>query len=134
MKSIAFVLFLLASVARAQFQTFQTAGELRVAVGQYMNGTEELVAKYGDISLWNVSLVDDMTGKLLLLRYSSLLRIQTTSPDKFPFYSSRSFSRIWNFQWQHQFVGCWKCHGYFKNVPVSAFEGTHGASYISHKV
>ena len=70
MKYTSLCLFLSPYVATAQFQTFQTAGELRAAVDQYMNnGKEEAMAKYGDISVWNVSLVDDMTGKLLAVIY-----------------------------------------------------------------
>lgn len=48
-----------------QCPAFRTSGELRVAVEEWVNvnGSEAaLIEKYCDISLWNVSLVDDMTG------------------------------------------------------------------------
>lgn len=67
MKSLTTFLFLsISTLSNAQFQTFQSAGELQVAVGQFMSTEFEEVSavagKYGDISEWNVSLVDDMKG------------------------------------------------------------------------
>ena len=56
------LLWLLPAFVQGQ-RVFSNPGELRVAVDRYMtNQSEEVIAEYGSISDWNVSLVDDMSG------------------------------------------------------------------------
>lgn len=50
--------------SNSSYKVFETSGELVVAVGRWLGNQSALVEEtYGDISVWNVSLVDDMSGK-----------------------------------------------------------------------